>query len=196
MFIKRSVIVRNFFYTIFALCFTFTVANAYGDFFGFNNDMAHRSGMYRYDMNREINSAIDEMNRNNWSNPYETYNNPISKIFKKRESYSSNPLNESDIDYLLKKMEKRSFGKIYTNLPTETRIDRLDSQMFGAIQTGDFKTRLNRLKHAYSAESTRNYKEKDRKQNRFREFFSSGYPTSIPARGDYYSSLRDDFQSW
>ena len=187
---------KKIFYTIFALCFTFTVANAYGDFFSFNNDMANRGGMYRYDMNREINSAIDEMNRNNWSNPYETYNNPISKIFKKKESYSSNPLNESDIDYLLKKMEKKSFGKIYSNLPTEIRIDRLDSQMFGAIQTGDFKTRLNRLKHAYSAESTRNYKEKDRKQNQFREFFSSGYPTSIPARGDYYSSLRDDFQSW
>ena len=147
-------------------------------------------------MNRENNHEKDEMNHNKWSNPYKTYNNQISKIIKKKESYSSNPINESDIDYLLKKMEKRSFGKIYSNLPTETRIDRLDSQMFGAIQTGDFKTRLNRLKHAYSAESTRDYKEKDRKQNRFREFFSSGYPTSIPTRGDYYSSLRDDFQSW
>lgn len=179
------------------LLFTTTIVHAYGDFFRFDNDMANSAGMYNYNMNREINSAIDEMNRNNWSNPYDTaYKNPMSKVFRKKDSYSTTPLKESDVEYLLKKMEKNSFGRTYDTLSIENRIDRLDAQMFGAIQSGDHKTRLNRLKHAYSAESTRDYKEKGRKLSKFKEFFSTGYPTSIPASGDYYSSLRNGFGAW
>lgn len=189
---------KKFLFILTAMCFSVSVVHAQGDFFRFDNNMMGSNNWYRNNMNHEINSVINEMNRNNWSNPYDTsYNNPVSKIFKRRgNSYSGNPVKDSDIEYLLTRMERNSFGRTYDSLGIEDRLDRLEAQMFGAVQSGDFKSRLNRLKHAYSAESTRDYKVKGKKLSRFKEFFSSGYPTSIPADEDYYSSLNRGFSAW
>lgn len=166
------------------------IAFGAGDFFRFDNAMIGNNRWYRNNMDREINATINDMNRQNWSNPYDMYNNPVSKIFRKN-NYSKISVKDSDIEYLLSKMEKNSFGQTYDSLGIENRLDRLEAQMFGAIQSGDYKSRLNRLRHAYSAESTRDYKAKGKKLNRFKEFFSTGYPTSLPADEDYYSSLRN-----
>lgn len=177
--------------SIFAiLMLTAPVSFGAGDFFRFDNPMMGNNRWYRNSMDREINSTINEMNRQNWSNPYDMYNNPVSRIFRKN-NYSKNSVKDSDIEYLLSKMERNSFGQTYNTLGIENRLDRLEAQMFGAIQSGDYKSRLNRLRHAYSAEATRDYKAKGKKVNRFKEFFSTGYPTSLPADEDYYSSLRN-----
>lgn len=173
-----------------------TLSYAAGDFIQFGypgSDMAYRNGM-----NREINETIDMMNRtNSWENPYAVESkNPITSFFKRKNSddkYSGGNMDESDMEYLLSKMENKRFGQTYAGLDIENRLDRLDSQMFGAIQSGDYKTRLNRLKHAFSAESTRSYKAKNSRLKAFKEMFSSGYPTSIPADEDYYSSLNSMF---
>lgn len=136
-----------------------------------------------------------------YTNPYDTFSdNPLLSLFKKNSNdrYVDKEIKDSDIEYLLSKMEKNRFGTSYSNFDVENRLDRLDSQVFGAIQTGNYKTRINRLKHAFSAESTRAYKNKsyNPKRNRFRDMFSSGSPTSIPASEDYYSSLENSYRSW
>ena len=172
------------------LVITSPVSFGSGDFFRFDNRMMNNNRWYRNSIDREIENTIDEMNRQTWTNPYDIYNNPVSRIFKKND-YTKNSIKDSDIEYLLSKMERNCFGKCYNTLGIENRLDRLEAQMFGAIQSGDYKSRLNRLRHAYSAESTRSYKAKNKKLNRFKEFFSNGYPTSIPADEDYYSSLRN-----
>ena len=179
-----------------ALLVSGTLSYAAGDFIQFGypgSDMAYRNGM-----NREINETIDMMNKtNSWDNPYAVESrNPITSFFKRKNSddkYSRGHMDESDMEYLLSKMENKRFGQTYAGLDIENRLDRLDSQMFGAIQSGDYKTRLNRLKHAFSAEATRSYKAKNSRVKAFKEMFSSGYPTSIPADEDYYSSLNSMF---
>jgi len=135
---------------------------------------------------------------NDYSNPYTSaYENPLANLFKKAtKKYDNKNINDNDIEYLLSKMEKNKFGTNYSNQNIENRLDRLDSQMFGTIQAGDTKTRLNRLKHAFSAQASREYKNRTQNKNRFRDTFSSGYPTSMPASNDYYSSLEQDFHSW
>lgn len=186
-------------YPILILSFLLTSSVSFADFIQFGmpyypyNDWA-----YRNSMNREINETINEMNRtNSWENPYASDDRGlISNFFKKKnnnDKYSRGKMDESDIEYLLSKMENKRFGQTYSNLDIDNRLDRLDSQMFGAIQSGDYKTRLNRLKHAFAAESSRSYKAKTSKLNNFKEMFSSGYPTSIPASSDYYSSLNGMF---
>ncbi len=174
-----------------------TISYAFGDFIQFGypgSDMAYRNGM-----NREINETIDIINKtNSWENPYDIESkNPITSFFKRDKNfdnkYSKGKMDESDMEYLLTKMENKRFGQTYSDLDIDNRLDRLDSQVFGAIQSGDYKTRLNRLKHAFSAEATRSYKAKNSRLKTFKEMFSSGYPTSIPADEDYYSSLNSMF---
>ena len=161
-------------YPILLLSLLLTSTVSFADFIQFGmpyypyNDWA-----YRNSMNREINETIKKKNND--------------------DKYSRGKMDESDIEYLLSKMENKRFGQTYSNLDIDNRLDRLDSQMFGAIQSGDYKTRLNRLKHAFAAESSRSYKAKTSKLNNFKEMFSSGYPTSIPASSDYYSSLNGMF---
>lgn len=199
----RITIMRKIPVFLLALIMSTTLSYAAGDFFRFGNTFGSNS-YYRNNMNNEINSTLNSMNRNNWSNPYayNNYNNPVSRFFRNKNSglnsnkYSMNSIKGSDVEYLLSRMERNRFGQEYSNLDIDNRLDRLDSQVFGAIQSGDYKTRLNRLKHAFSAESTRSYKTKKQKLNDFREFFSSGSPTSIPASEDYYSSLDNGFSAW
>lgn len=187
---------KKFSILIGAILISGTLCYAAGDFiqFGYPYDMAYRNGM-----NREIEDTIDMMNRtNSWENPYNVESkNPISSFFKRNKNpddkYSKGKMDESDMEYLLSKMEDKRFGVTYSGLDIENRLDRLDSQVFGAIQSGDYKTRLNRLKHAFSAEATRSYKAKNNKVKAFKEMFSSGYPTSIPAHPDYYSALDNFF---
>lgn len=180
---------KKFLSIIVILVVTTQLTYAAGDFFRFSNPMLNNNSYWNA-TEREINSSIEEMRNQNWSNPYDIYNNPTAKMFRKNDTHK-NSVKDSDIEYLLSKMEKNSFGRNYNTLDIDSRLDRLEAQMFGAIQCGDYKNRLNRLKQAYSAESTRNYKVKEKKINKFKEFFSTGYPTSIPAREDYYSSLRN-----
>ena len=113
------------------LVITSPVSLGSGDFFRFDNRMMNNNRWYRNSIDREIENTIDEMNRQAWNNPYDIYNNPVSRIFKKND-YTKNSIKDSDIEYLLSKMERNSFGKCYNTLGIENRLDRLEAQMFGA----------------------------------------------------------------
>ena len=188
-----------------------TVSQAAGDFIRFGGAYGMNNPYYcnpfmRRDVNTYMNPAPYTMPyptsyntyQDSWSNPYDSImNNSIVDLFKrKKNDYKNSTINDSDIEYLLGKMENNKFGRTYSNTNIENRLDRLDSLVFGAIQAGDYKTRLNRLKHAFSAETTREYKTSLPKKRHIKERFSAGYPTSMPANGDYYSSLEQDFHSW
>lgn len=179
-----------------------TLCYAAVDFIQFGNPMGmgYPTNTYRNPIYSNMNSALNMMqNYNSYSNPYDTgIKNPITKVFKSinDRKYSQKPLKESDVEYLLSKMEQNRFGASSSDVDIENRLDRLETQVFGTIQSGDYKTRINRLKHAFSAEASRSYKTRNQKTNRFKEMFSSGYPTSIPADSNYYSSLDDDFSVW
>lgn len=178
-----------------------TICQAASDFIQFGNPsgFGYHGNTYQNPIYSQMNSNLNMMQNNSWSNPYDTgIKNPITRVLKNISDrrYSQQPLKESDIEYLLSKMEINKFGTASPQVDVENRLDRLEVQIFGTIQSGNYKTRLNRLKHAFSAQAGRGYKTRNQKTNRFKEMFSSGYPTSVPVDNDYYSSLDDGFSVW
>lgn len=166
---------------------TTNTSYAYNDYFRLKNPLAYNLGHQPY---HGINSIFNRfLPQNKYYNS--EYSNSLSKIFKPKNLINNNFSQISDYEYLLSRMEQTQFGNTYQNSDINERLDRLESEIFGASQSGDITIRLNRLKHAYSAESINK-----NKNNNLKSFFTYGYPTSIPADRGYYSSLDNDFYSW
>lgn len=185
---------KKLYLALFIFALTSSVTYAFGDFVRLDSPYNNS----RYYSGQRVQNNFDKVSEIMTTDPYESISNGILKKLssnKKINQKASKLFNNINLDYeyLLSKMERKQFGSVYTNLDIESRLDRLEEQIFGASQDGNHSVRLNRLKRAFSAQSIRTYK---RKQNRLQEFFASGYPTSIPASGDYYSSLNDDFTSY
>lgn len=104
---------------------------------------------------------------------------------------------DSDLEYIISKMEKKRFGRTNMNGDIYPRLDNLDIDVFGTVQDGDYSTRLNRLRHAFSASNKDIERTLPPMQSRdFRPFFRTGRPTSMPTPPEYYSNLFNDFMSW
>lgn len=154
-------------------------------------------------------------NYNNWNYPYVS-RNPLNTLFRIRNSmlptynnyndynnnynssYTAPDFNKynsknADISYLLSKMEKKKFRENYESMSIDDRLSQLETEVFGASQSGDYITRVNRLKQAFASEANGNQNTMARQSiNPFKSFFSAGSPTSMPVGSDYYNSFNDE----
>ena len=193
-----------------------TFGNGYNN--SWNNPYATQSPLSM--IFRMRNSMLPTYNNNRNNNNYGNYNNYndytnqnyAPQGYNNTQDYNNNYNNDSsynntsrdtDIAYLLSRMEKKKFNNNYNSLSIDERLAKLENNVFGAAQSGDYVNRVNRLKQAFSAEANSDTSQQmattnNRRANPFKSFFSSGAPTSIPVDPNYYSSLNDsntDFYS-
>lgn len=100
-------------------------------------------------------------NYNDYSNPNnrryypqysnQNYNNDYNNDYD-YDSYNNNSPN-SDIAYLLSSEWKKKFNNNYDSLSIDERLAKLENNVFGAAQGGDYVNRVNRLKQAFAAEA-------------------------------------------
>lgn len=190
---------------LFTLLLTANISFGAFDFVPFNHN--NSTPQMSYPINNNDENLINAMNQNSWSNPYANenhYRNPITRFFHTRNSndsrhhrYPVSTFQNTDIEYLLSKMERNKFSQTYSDMDIDTRLNNLESEVFGASQSGDFNTRLNRLRHAFSSEAnTISSSTIKNKLDSIKKFFSSGSPTSMPAPTDYYTTLEDELPTW
>ena len=115
-------------------------------------------------------------------NSYNPYKQSFKEKLKDSPIHLKNSINNDNLpseNYALSRMEREWFKKEFPNLNTENRVENLEEKLFGSIQSGSLKKRINQLKDAFDAQKIIQAKEHSYGFNIF-----SGLPTSVPMNVD------------